>query len=96
MTATTIEFESGRNILRLSNNSEIKPVDDEYIVNIIHESANKGISKAQFELGMMYLSGDRVKEDIVQGKYWLTKAAGQGNSDAQCNLGILYAKKEDM
>ncbi len=44
--------------------------------------AEQGESDAQFLLGLMYLSGRFVTQDVIQGQLWLTKAAEQGHLKA--------------
>lgn len=38
----------------------------------------------------MYYYGQRVKQNTTEGVMWLRKAAEQGNTAAQYNLGMLY------
>ena len=45
---------------------------------------------AQYNLGLLYVKGQGVPQDYVQGRQWYEKAAAQGRADAQVNLGILY------
>jgi uncharacterized protein len=42
-------------------------------------------------LGVMYLFGRGVENDGQKAEYWLKKAAGSGQVDAQSILGIMYA-----
>ena len=58
------------------------------------KSAEQGDSGAQFNLGIMYDSGEGVPEDDAKAVHWWRKAAKQGDSGAQNNLGIMYAKGE--
>lgn len=34
--------------------------------------------------------GDQTAQDKAEAAYWFTKAANQGNADAQYNLGVMY------
>ncbi len=54
------------------------------------KAANQGDSKAQFNLGSMYLFGEGLRQDYSMAKKWYLKAANQGNSKAQFNLGRMY------
>jgi TPR repeat protein len=53
--------------------------------------ANAGEAEAQRDLGFFY--SDRFADgvqDCNEGVYWYTKAAEQGNTDAQYSLGLIY------
>ncbi|MFK8284951.1 hypothetical protein ACI75W_09130, partial [Capnocytophaga canis] len=54
------------------------------------ESANKGHSGAQYDLGSMYYYGDGVPQDYYEAVKWYRKAAEQGNASGQNNLGLMY------
>jgi len=55
-------------------------------------AANKGHTKAQYNLGWMYKDGKGVLQDDKQAVKWYRKAANQGYAEAQFNLGWMYAK----
>ena len=46
------------------------------------ESAEQGDAKAQWNLGLMYLAGLGVPQDLVAAEQWIEKAAAQGYADA--------------
>jgi hypothetical protein len=48
------------------------------------------ISEIQYQMGVMYLNGDRLHRDEVQGVNFITKAANRGFVPAQSELGSLY------
>ena len=52
--------------------------------------AQKGNAIAQFILGFMYENGEGVPQDYKKAEKWYHKAAEQGDTDAQYNLGNLY------
>jgi TPR repeat protein len=52
--------------------------------------AEQGEVAAQVKVGTMHLHGMSVKRDPVEALKWFHKAAKQGNSEAQYNLGNLY------
>lgn len=54
--------------------------------------AEKGIAKAQYELGRCYEQGSGVAKDSIEAVSWYRKAAKQGYADAQYNLGLCYGK----
>ncbi len=60
--------------------------------------ADAGFPTAQCKLGMKYRFGDGVKEDINEAIKWFKRAAIQGHTDAQRNLGDVYmaiSKKDE-
>ena len=52
--------------------------------------AEQGHADAQFNLGVMYNTGDGVPQDYKTAVKWYTLAAEQGHADAQINLGVMY------
>jgi uncharacterized protein len=58
--------------------------------SIYEELALKNDAVAQFNLGLMYVKGQIVKQDYLKAKEWYEKAAIKGYSDAQLNLGVMY------
>jgi TPR repeat protein len=59
-------------------------------VEKFRKAAEQGNALAQYNLGCCYLSGEGVKEDLVQAVAWFRKAAEQGNALAQSLLMIYY------
>jgi TPR repeat protein len=61
----------------------------------IYESlAEKGDVKAQYNLGLMYASGDGVAYDAAKAASYFKKAAEQGYPDAQYTLAVMTFNKE--
>ena len=58
--------------------------------------AVRGVSVAQFYIGLMYRNGEGVPKDGQQAAYWYRKAAEQGNAAAQNNLGLAHAFGEGV
>lgn len=52
------------------------------------KSAKLGDKHGQYYLGMMYVRGDGVQEDLATGVKWLLKSAEQGFPDAQYRAGL--------
>ena len=56
--------------------------------------ARKGNKYAQYALGGLYFTGQQLDEgplrDFYKGEYWIRKAARQGLSDAQSDMGVIY------
>jgi len=59
-------------------------------LRLIRPLANDGDATAQFNLGLMYLTGHGVQQDDAAAALWFRKAAEQGYVFAQSNLGVLY------
>ena len=55
------------------------------------EGGEKGVAKAQFNLGVRYAEGNGVAKDATEAVKWYRKAAEQGDAAAQVNLGVCYA-----
>ena len=53
--------------------------------------AEQGDSKAQYNLGAMYMKGEGVPQDNAKAVVWYRKAADQGHAEAQAQLGVMYA-----
>jgi TPR repeat protein len=59
-------------------------------LRLIRPLANDGDAAAQFNLGLMYMTGHGVQQDYAAAALWYRKAAEQGYGLAQSNLGFLY------
>lgn len=57
----------------------------------ILEAAEGGYKDGMAILGAMYLFGRGVENDGQKAEYWLKRAGGSGQVDAQSILGIMYA-----
>ena len=55
---------------------------------LFREAAEQGHVSAQFNLGVMYETGQGVPEDKAEAIKWIRKAAEQGDEDAKTWLGI--------
>src|SRR4029077_2019225 len=60
-------------------------------LRLIRPLANDGDAAAQFNLGVMYVTGRGVQQDYSAAALWFRKAAEQGYALAQSNLGTLYS-----
>ncbi|MDH3257453.1 MAG: sel1 repeat family protein, partial [Nitrospinota bacterium] len=52
--------------------------------------ADRGISQAQYNVGLMFFKGVGVEQDYEEAYRWFLKSAEQGASNSQGFLGILY------
>ena len=60
------------------------------------KAAEQGLGEAQYNLGVMYASGEGVQKNDKTVVMWYTKAAEQGNAKAQSNLGSMYARGDGV
>lgn len=54
------------------------------------ELAEAGCVEAQHDVGVMYLNGEGVGQQLDEGVKWIRLAANQGFSLAQHRLGVMY------
>ena len=69
---------------------QVEQQDDVETLQRLRRAAEDGSAAAQFNLGVMYASGDSVPQDEVEAVKWFCRAADQGIAAAQCRLGALY------
>lgn len=75
------------------------PLNEEKAVEWYQKAAAQGYPKAQYELGMMYNSGEvvtTVTKDPNKAAEWLLKAAAQGYPKAQYELGLMHLTGEGV
>ena len=53
-------------------------------------AAERGEAEAQYRLGLSYVIGVEVPEDVVLAAAWFRRAAEQGHAAAQSALGVAY------
>lgn len=56
----------------------------------LRQSATKGDTSAQYNLGSMYAKGEGIPQDDREAAKWLRLAAEQGHAQAQADLGLKY------
>lgn len=54
--------------------------------------AEKGIAKAQFNLGVMYYNGEGIPENVIRAYVWSSMAKASGYESAKTNLEIFKAE----
>jgi TPR repeat protein len=72
---------------------------DDSILMILSETIKKaeaGDASAQYNLGVMYATGDGVLKDSAEAVKWFRKSAEQGIAEAQLNLGVMYDNGEGV
>jgi len=57
---------------------------------LIKKSAELGNIEAQYNLGLIYETGEGIQPDYVKAIKWYRKSAEQGNSNAQFSLAMMY------
>lgn len=67
-----------------------RPKDSSEIAKEVVKAAEEGDAQYQFNLGLMYETGEGVPQDDLQAAYWYRKAAEQGFVYAQYVLGRMY------
>lgn len=75
----------------LSNRSEFDRSN-----RLLRPLAEKGVPRAQFDLGVSYANGQGVAKDDAQAIEWYSKAADQGFAPAQDALGYMYGTGEGV
>ena len=63
---------------------------------LIRESAQQGVGRAQHLLSTFYRRGIGVKADEYEGFAWCRRAAEQGVLEAQFQLGMMYLEGEGV
>ena len=81
--ANSIEnwYQNRRNASLASNNLSVEN---------LKAQASQGDSNAQYQLGLLYQTGNGVEENIYQAIHWLTRAANANHVQAQYALAMLY------
>lgn len=51
---------------------------------------------AQYNLALMYFSGQGVVQDLCEAAKWYCKAADHGHANAQYNLSLMYAEGQGV
>lgn len=70
--------------------------DPELAAGWFFRAAEQGYADAQFNLGLLYINGEGVPQDIPHAVELFQKAAEQGHVDAQNNLGAMYFTGEGV
>ena len=58
--------------------------------------AERGDADAQYNLGVMYDTGQGVAQDYAEALKWYRRAAEQGHAAAQYNLGVVYGNGQGV
>src|SRR5690242_14799142 len=68
------------------------PLDYEKAITYYKRSAELGYDKAQYQLGLLYVRGTGVEEDLLTAAMWFDKAAVQAHPDALYELGYMLQR----
>lgn len=66
--------------------------DEDERIRWVRAAAEHGYDRAQFSLGLYYLTGNGVPQDFDESLKWYRLSASQGNASAQFGIGRAYAK----
>ena len=58
-------------------------------IDALRQKAEGGDAKAQYDLGVIYWMGKKVRKDYAQARVWLEKAAAKGSAESQVLLGVM-------
>ena len=72
--------------------SKQRTSSDSSALKFIQEQAEKGSALYQYRLGLRYVNGEGVTNDLAKAREYFTKAAAQGNDDAARELAKLPSK----
>jgi TPR repeat protein len=56
------------------------------------KAAEQGDAEAQYNVGLMYHTGEGIPQNYTEAVKWYRKAAEQGHAKAQNNLGVMYLR----
>jgi len=59
-------------------------------------AAEQGLDVAQYNLGILYYSGQGVRQDYHEAYRWIRKAAEQGHASAMYNLGVMHFNEQGV
>jgi TPR repeat protein len=62
----------------------------------LRKRAEAGDAVAQYNLGVCYVDGNGVPQNMIEAVKWYLKAAEQGNANAQFNLGCCYCNGDGV
>lgn len=81
----------------LSANGFAVPLEemDEEVADM-HEMATSGDAEAQYGMGVCYLEGEDIPQDLPEAAAWFRKSADQGNIEAQASLAEMYLTGEGV
>jgi TPR repeat protein len=65
-------------------------IDKKHAFQYYSKGAQLGDQRCEYDIGVMYYSGEFVKQNFAQAIFWFDKAAKHGYYDAHYNLGVMY------
>ncbi|WP_455221138.1 tetratricopeptide repeat protein [Kaarinaea lacus] len=84
------EVEIANNVPEFVENKSQRVVTKDSNLALLQREANAGNAEAQYQLGRMYDTGDKLERDRQKAVAWFTRAANQGHAESQYRLAIAY------
>lgn len=84
------EVEIANNVPEFIENKNQRVVTQDSNLALLQREANAGNAEAQYQLGRMYDTGDKLERDRQKAVAWFTAAANQGHAESQYRLAISY------
>jgi TPR repeat protein len=77
--------------------AELTPEQKQRALPLLYQqAAEQGDVGSEFLLGMMYVTGQDVPQDVTRGVKWLVRAAEHGHTKAQLSLSMMYETGEGV
>ncbi|MEH6565062.1 MAG: tetratricopeptide repeat protein [Halopseudomonas sp.] len=86
-------------LISADDHCALERVDDESLplaIDTCISAAEGGDMQAQYELGQLYYSGERVEQNYATALQWLERASIQGEPRAQYRLGMMHFQGEGV
>jgi TPR repeat protein len=84
------EVEIENNVPEFIENKKTTIIKRDSNLALLQREANAGNSEAQFQLGRLYDTGEKLERDRKKAITWYTSAANQGHAESQYRLAIAY------
>lgn len=84
------EIEVANNVPEFVEKKTQTIVNQDSNLALLQREANAGNTDAQYQLGRMYDTGDKLERDRQKAVTWFTSAANQGHAESQYRLAIAY------
>lgn len=76
--------------------SPYQPRSQQPTVNQLWLPAHRGDPGAQYNLGLLYGSGNGIAKNLTEAAKWYRRAADQGHAKAQAMLGVLFSSGQGV
>lgn len=99
----TLVFVMVFSVFSSSQNSELEKADKEWnnknyikAYNLYKKLADKGMARAQYDVGYMHAEGTAVIQSYAEAIRWWQLAAAQGSTEALTSLGYIYLRGDGV